>query len=49
MNSAHLHLALVGALVVASLMGWTSLLGGVIRHAEIRGDTVDRAVTARSP
>lgn len=41
-------LALVGAVVVAGLMGWTSLLGGVIRHAEIRVDSVDRAVAARS-
>jgi hypothetical protein len=48
MNS-YTRLAFVGAIVVAGLMGWTSLLGGVIRHAEIRGDTVDRAVTARSP
>ena len=47
--SRYVGLALVGALVVAGLMGWTSLLGGVIRHAEIRGDPVDSAVVARSP
>jgi hypothetical protein len=41
--------ALVGAVVVAGLMSWTSLLGGVIRHTEIRGDAVDRAVAGRSP
>jgi hypothetical protein len=46
--SRYTRLALVGSLVVAGLMGWTSLLGGGIRHTEIRSDTVDRAVTARS-
>ena len=46
--SRYTRLAFVGAVVVAGLMTWTSLLGGVIRHAEIRGDSVDRAVAARS-
>jgi hypothetical protein len=38
----------LATLVVAGLMGSTSLLGGLIRHAEIRSDTIDRAVAARS-
>jgi uncharacterized membrane protein len=46
--SRYTRFALVGAVVVAGLMSWTSLLGGVIRHTEIRGDAVDRAVAARS-
>lgn len=46
--SRYTRLAFLGAVVVAGLMAWTSLLGGVIRHAEIRGDPIDRAVAERS-
>ena len=44
----YMSLTFAGAAAVAGLMAWTSLLGGVIRHAEIRDDPVDRAVAVRS-
>jgi hypothetical protein len=33
---------------VSGLMGWTSLLGGEIRHSEIRGDAIDSRIGAAS-
>jgi uncharacterized membrane protein len=39
--------ALLLAVVVCGLMTWTSFLGGLIRHSEIRNDAVDRGLVAR--
>jgi hypothetical protein len=40
---------LIGSIVVSALLIWTSLLGGVIVHSEIRGDPLHRALTEGTP